>query len=89
MQVKNISVFPLTSYADRRTTLNVKGRLTLKQVIALMKQRQGNKTQTDFAAELGISKQFLCDIYQGHRTPGEKALSRLGLKSTMVYDKAS
>lgn len=87
---KNICIFPLTQSADRRTTQDVKGNaLTLKQVIALLKQKQGKRSQKDFAAELGISAQFLCDMYLGRRTPGEKVLSRLGLKQTMAYEKAS
>lgn len=63
--------------------------LNLDQVIALMKKLQGNRTNKDFAAQLGISGQFLGDIYAGKREPGEKALATLGLTKRTVYQKTA
>ena len=36
--------------------------LTVEELLALMKKIQGEKTNTEFAADLGISKQYLGDI---------------------------
>jgi hypothetical protein len=52
--------------------------LTVEQLLELMKQIQGEKTNTQFAAELGISKQYLCDIYNGRKVPSETVSGALG-----------
>lgn len=64
----------------------MKKTLTLADVIGILRKKQGGRTNRDFAAELGISGQFLGDIYEGRRTPGEKVLTPLGLKSRMIYE---
>src|ERR1043166_3200732 len=38
--------------------------LTVEELLALMKKIQGEKTNTEFAADLGISKQYLSDLYR-------------------------
>jgi len=43
-----------------------------------MKKIQGDKTNTQFAEDLGISKQYLGDIYSGRKTPSDTVSSRLG-----------
>lgn len=57
------------------------------EVIALMKKRQGERSNQDFAVELGISKQYLGDIYQGRRDPGETVLTALGLEKKEFFIK--
>jgi hypothetical protein len=52
--------------------------LTVEQLLDLMKQIQGDKTNTQFAADLGISKQYLCDIYNGRKVPSETVSGALG-----------
>lgn len=64
-----------------------KQQLTRDNLIALMKSRQGARTQREFSVELGISEQFLSDIYAGHRDPGPDVLGKLGLSRTVVYQK--
>jgi transcriptional regulator with XRE-family HTH domain len=60
--------------------------LTREKLIALLKRRQGERTQKEFAAELGISEPFLSDIYNGKRDPGEKVLDQLGISSVTAYE---
>jgi hypothetical protein len=52
--------------------------LTVEQLLGLMKKIQGEKTNTEFAADLGISKQYLSDMYNGRKIPSEAVSSTLG-----------
>ena len=56
-----------------------------EQVLAIMRTAQGELSDKDFAAELGISPAYLCDIYNGHRQPGSKVLMALGLERHITY----
>jgi hypothetical protein len=59
--------------------------MTADEVVALMRQRQGKMTQREFASRLGITPQFLNDIYLRKRDPGEKALATLALERIVLY----
>lgn len=59
--------------------------ITLEQLINLLREKQGNRTQVELANELGITPQFLSDIYAGYRTPGEKVLEALGLEKQVSF----
>ena len=50
------------------------------EVLKMLRARMGQRTQRDFAAELGVSQQYLCDVYQGKRAPAKKMLQFLGLE---------
>ncbi len=52
--------------------------LTVQELLDLMKRIQGEKTNTEFAAEIGISKQYLTDIYNGRKVPSDTVSSALG-----------
>jgi Helix-turn-helix len=52
--------------------------LTVEELLGLMKKIQGEKTNTEFAAELGISKQYLSDLYNGRKVPSETVSATLG-----------
>jgi len=54
-------------------------------VIRLMKQQQGERTQKEFASEIGISEQYLSDIYKGRREPGPTVCEALGVVSETTY----
>ena len=69
----------LTSFAEQAYSAPVAKRLTADDVIKIMRQRQGKRSDSEFASALGISKAYLCDLYKGRRTPGETILSQLGL----------
>jgi DNA-binding XRE family transcriptional regulator len=52
--------------------------LTVEELLELMKKIQGEKTNTQFAAEIGISKQYLTDIYNGRKVPSSNVSAALG-----------
>lgn len=55
-------------------------RLTREDVIELLQRKQGDKTQVEFAAEIGISPSYLSEIYRGTREPAAKVLDWLKLE---------
>lgn len=61
---------------------------TREDVVALLKQRQGSKTSSDFAEEIGISVQLLSSVLNGTRNPAGEVLKYLRLKKRVVYGKS-
>jgi len=77
---KKSSQNTLTGFAHSGYSPTVKKRTyTVAEVIAELRKMQGKRCDSEFAAHLGITKAYLCDLYHGRRTPGEKVLSHLGL----------
>ena len=70
----------LTSTPFRRTLYVVMAykALSVEELLGLMKKIQGEKTNTQFAADLGISKQYLCDMYNGRKIPSDNVSATLG-----------
>ncbi len=56
-----------------------------KQLLDLMRKRQGNRTAKEFAEELGISQAYLSDIYAAKRDPGPSVLEKLQLERDFIY----
>ena len=54
--------------------------LTVDELLALMKKIQGEKTNTKFAADLGISKQYLSDLYSGRKIPSDTVSAVFGFE---------
>ena len=54
--------------------------LTVEDLLALMKKIQGEKTNTEFAADLGISKQYLSDLYSGRKIPSDTVSAVFGFE---------
>jgi Helix-turn-helix len=54
--------------------------LTVNELLDLMKRIQGEKTNTEFAAEIGISKQYLTDIYNGRKVPSDTVSAAMGYR---------
>jgi len=54
--------------------------LTVDELLALMKKLQGEKTNTEFAADLGISKQYLGDLYSGRKIPSATVSAAFGFE---------
>lgn len=54
--------------------------LTVEELLALMKKIQGEKTNTAFAARLGISKQYLGDLYSGRKIPSDAVSGVFGFE---------
>ena len=60
---------------------------TLAHVIEMLKSRQGALTNVAYAAKLGISPQFLSDIYRGLRGPSKEVLDTMNLERAIMYVK--
>lgn len=56
--------------------------LSESDVVKLLKKRQGRLTASAFAKEIGVSPQYLSDIYAGRRAPGPSLLNFMGLERT-------
>jgi hypothetical protein len=52
---------------------------TIEELIAIMKRVQGDKTLTQFAAELDLSKQYVSNVYS------ERLLGKLGFTRQTTY----
>lgn len=57
---------------------------TKSDVAALLREIQGDRTQTEFAAEIGVSFQYLNDVLHQRRGPGPAILNYLGMKVAFV-----
>jgi predicted transcriptional regulator len=55
------------------------------QVMGILKKRQGERTQKELADDLGVSQQYLCDVFAGKRFIGERVLSALGMYREWAY----
>jgi len=58
---------------------------TIEELLEIMKRVQGGKTLTEFAADLGISKQYLSNVYNRHKEPSERLLGKLGFTRQTAY----
>lgn len=50
-----------------------------EDVIQELRRRQGDRTLTALAAEIGVSAPYLVDVYKGRRAPGKKIMEYLGI----------
>jgi len=57
---------------------------SVEQIVAILKKRQGQRTLTDFAKSLGITKVYLSDIYRKRRDPGPAILEYLGFEKLVT-----
>jgi hypothetical protein len=58
----------------------------LEQVLRMLRQSQGDRTAKEFAGVIGISAQYLSDVYSRRRLPGPIVLSHLNLeRSQLLY----
>ena len=60
-------------------------RMNLDQFLEFMKKQQGGQTAQQFASRLGISPQYLSDVYNRRRPPGESITSALRAEKSVVY----
>jgi hypothetical protein len=54
-------------------------------VVALIKSRQGTQSAAAYARTLGISPQFLSDVYKGLRGPSKEMLDSIGYVRVLTY----
>jgi transcriptional regulator with XRE-family HTH domain len=59
--------------------------MNLDEFLEFLKQKQGDRTSKDFASQLGISPQYLSDIYNGRKDPGQSVLAALRAEREVVY----
>jgi len=58
---------------------------TIQELLAIMKRIQGEKTLTEFAGELDMSKQYLSNVFNRHKEPSERLLEKLGFTRQTTY----
>jgi hypothetical protein len=57
--------------------------------IALLKQRQGNRSLRALAREIPCSAPYLSDVYNGNRLAGPKLLRFLGIEKEVTFRKVN
>ena len=55
-----------------------------KDVIGLLRQRQGSRSQRELAKEIGIGEAYLSDLLRGRRDAGPIVLEYLGLRTAVI-----
>ena len=60
-------------------------RMNLDQFMEFLKKQQGEQTAQQFANKLGVSPQYLSDVYNGRRPPGESITAALKVERAVVY----
>jgi transcriptional regulator with XRE-family HTH domain len=65
----------------------MKKRLTLQDVIELIRgEAEKTGSQKELAKKLGVSAQYISDILNGRREPGDAILKPLGLHKVVTYE---
>jgi hypothetical protein len=54
-------------------------------LLEIMKTLQGDQNQKEFAQSLGVSPQYLNDVYNRRRDPGPGITGSLGISAAMTY----
>lgn len=58
-----------------------KMKYTREEVVALLQSRQGNRSRSALAREIGVTPAYMTYVYQGRKLPGPSILRYLGLKA--------
>ncbi len=56
--------------------------MNMNEVIALLRKRQGRRTQNELAKDIGVSPSYLSDVLLGHRKPAKAIFKYLDLEIT-------
>jgi transcriptional regulator with XRE-family HTH domain len=64
-------------------------KMNLEQFLEFLKKQQGGQTAQQFATRLGVSPQYLSDVYNGRRPPGESITAALKVEKAVVYTVAT
>ena len=62
-------------------------RMEESTVIELLKRKQGDRSQSDLARELGMTPQYVSEVLKGQKPPSDRILEYLGLKREIVRAK--
>lgn len=57
---------------------------TKDDVVKRLKSLQGGQTQSQFAAKMDVTQQYLNDVLLGNRKPGKKILGYLGFEAGYI-----
>lgn len=60
-------------------------KMDLDEFLEFLKKKQGDQTDKQFASSLGVSPQYLCDVYNGRRTPGDSIASAVSAERSLIY----
>ncbi len=72
--------------ADTRIRyLHYMKRLTKESIISLLRKKQGDRSAKELAADLGVTPQYLSDVFLGRREPGPAILRGLRLEAEITY----
>jgi transcriptional regulator with XRE-family HTH domain len=55
------------------------------QILNLLRKKKGDRTAKELAHELGVTQQYLSDVFAGRREPGPAIIAGLGLEKEVVY----
>jgi len=58
---------------------------TIEELLAIMRRVQGERTLTEFATDMEMSKQYLSNVYTRRKEPSERLLSKLGFTRQTIY----
>jgi transcriptional regulator with XRE-family HTH domain len=64
-------------------------KVTKDEIVQMLRTEQAERTNRDFAAELGIHESYLSDIYNNRREPGPAVLDKLNITKKVVYELAA
>ena len=74
---------------NRGLTLTLAAQLGLtlsqEEFLSMLRREQGNLTDSQFARKMGISCQYLCDVYTGRKLPGKKFSGVFGYEPVRAY----
>lgn len=59
--------------------------LDLDGFLNFLREKQGDQTDKQFATTIGVSPQYLCDVYNYRRTPGESITSAMNAQRSVVF----
>jgi len=62
----------------RKGILKIMYNTDVKGLLEIMRIMQGGKTQAEYARSIGVTPQYLCDVYKQRREPGPAILSSMG-----------
>lgn len=60
-------------------------KMNLDEFLDFLKEQQGDQNDKQFASSLGVSPQYLCDVYKGRRVPGDSIASAINAERSLVY----
>jgi DNA-binding XRE family transcriptional regulator len=58
---------------------------TVDELLEIMEKVRGERTKTQFANDLGVSKQYLSDVYNHRKSPSSTLCASLGYVPETVY----